>query len=155
MSEVSTINEYTEALRKEIENLESVSFCDIYGGELDVDDLSDLKIDLRSKNKCHAFLDIAEVDFSKDNIHDKIFADIKFVVYVVGIFDKKTKGHSLDCVNCVSDILSYAAKNAEQLVRTQPGKTLIGQGSKIGNGIRSGKTFGIWYAPFSQRIRIK
>ena len=148
-------NEYLEELRKQIELLDSVRVCELYGGELDVDDVDKLKVDLRVAGKCHTFIDLAAIKYEKDKVHGQIFANMEIQVYVLGVFDRTSKGHSLDCSNCVEDIMEMINCNADKILRPQPGFTNLGAAGQLANAIRKNQRFSIWYTNFNQRIRIK
>lgn len=154
MSAITNTNEYLEELRKEIELLNSVRICELYGGELDIDDVEKLKIDLRVAEKCHCFVDLSGVNYTQDNVHKGVYADLNIQIYAIGVFDRKTKGHSLDCSNCIEEIISYVSSKSSSISNRQPGFVQLGQSEQLANAIRKDQRFSIWFVNFIQRIRI-
>lgn len=155
MNESTNINEYIEEIRKEISNIESVRICELYGGELDVDDIENINLDLRVNGKCHTFVDLSAVKFEKDLVNKKIFANLEIQIYVIGQFDRKTQGHSLDCSNCIEDIIHLINEKSSNILRVQPGLVNLGAAGQLANAIRKNQRFSIWYLNFNQKIRIK
>lgn len=154
MSDSTNLNEYLEAFRAEVESLDSVRVCELYGGQLEADDINKIKVDLRVPEKCHVFIDIAGMVFEKDQVHNKVYANTNILCYIVGEFDRRTKGHSLDCANTSTDIINLINSKANQIVRPQPGFVQLGDSGQLVNAIRDNNRFSIWYVSFTQRIRL-
>lgn len=155
MANSTKLNDYIEELRKEIENLDTVRVCELYGGQFENGDISKIKLDLRVDGQCHVFLDLGGMNFEADRVHNQVYADCVFEVIVVGAFDRTTKGYSLDCANCASDIMKMVNdKSNEIAAKRQPGFTQLGDTQQLANAISSNQRYSVWITSFTQRIRI-
>lgn len=156
MANSTKLNDYIEELRNEIENIDSVRICEIYGGQFENGDLSKIKVDLRVAGQCHVFLDLGGLSFEKDNVHGEVYADCVFEIIIVGAFDRTTKGYSLDCANTSTDIIKMINEKANKIAaRRQPGFTQLGDSQQLANAISNNQRYSVWIQNFTQRIRIE
>lgn len=156
MSISTNLNDYIAELREKIENLDTVSVCELYGGQFENGAISKLKVDLRQEGKCHVFVDLAGMTFERDDVHCKVYANCVFEAIVVGAFDRTTKGYSLDCANTSSDIIKFAYEEANRIgANRQPGYTQLGDAQQLANSISTNQRYSVWIVSFNQKIRIE
>lgn len=148
------VNEYRKNLREIILTLPSVNECLLYNGQLNTDDLGNVKIDL-SKQKSTCFIDVTSGTFVENKVIQGIDLECNFMIYIAGRndYNSSDKGLRTNSEICVTSMYEIV----EQLYQNKANLDVIGYPdfnsfTQVTSGEREKVRFSIFAMSFSQKI---
>lgn len=148
-----SLTDYKEKLKSCIENLSSVNECFMYNGQLEVDDINSIKIDL-NKNLTTCFINVRAGNFIHKSPH-LVNLQVFFNIFILGRNDfnagsKSSRSDNEICIKTMHEIASNLHNNKFGL--DVIGYPIFGNFTQISVAERNKVRFSIYDFEYSQEI---